>query len=216
MLINQALAKRLADVANMQKPVGAVVRLYVPLAQVPRPNLKLPIRTQEGFDAVVPGIRQAVRDVDRNLPLGEVATMEEVKAATLSGVSRPAGLIAEFAGVAVLLAGMGLYGVISFSLTQRRKEFGIRVALGARPGTVLMEVLRGALAMVGVGLMLGLAGAYGLTRMLTSFLFEVSPLDPFSLLLGCLAMTAIGLSAAFVPARQAARLDPMSTLREEG
>jgi predicted permease len=253
MLINQALAKRLADVAHIQKPVGSVVRLtgsdysgqketitdvqivgvirnerttspgaaepavvYVPLAQVPNPNLKLLIRTREGFDAVMPGIRRAVRDVDPNLPLGAVATMQEIKAGTLSGVIRPASLIAAFAGTAVLLAGMGLYGVISYSLTQRRKEFGIRVALGARPGTVLRQVLRDALGMVGVGLVLGLACAYAMTRILTSFLFEVSPLDPFSLALGCVAMTTIGLAAALIPARRAARFDPMFALREEG
>jgi predicted permease len=253
MLINQALAKRLADVAGIQEPIGAVVRLtgsdysgqtetrtdvqivgvirnerttspgaaeppvvYVPLAQVPNPNLKILIRTPEGFEAVMPAIRQAVRDVDPNLPLGEVATMQEIKAETLSGVSRPAGLIAAFAGIALLLAGVGLYGVIAYSLTQRRKEFGIRMALGAKPETVFLQVLRGALAMVGAGLLLGLAGTYAMTRILTSFLFEVSPLDPFSLLLGCAALTTIGLAAALIPARRAARVDPMLTLREEG
>jgi predicted permease len=253
MLINQALAKRLADVAHIQKPVGAAVRLtgsdysgqketitevqivgvirnerttspgsteppvaYVPLAQVPSPNVKLLIRTREGFDAVMPGIREAVRNVDPNLPLGEVATMREVKADTLSGVSRPAGLVAAFAGVAVMLAGVGLYGVISYSMTQRRKEFGIRMALGARPGTVLLQVLRGALGMVSVGLVLGLAGATAMTRILTSFLFEVSPLDTLSLMLGCVAMAMVGLAAALIPARRAARFNPMATLREEG
>jgi putative ABC transport system permease protein len=149
--------------------------VYVPLAQVPNPNLKILIRTPEGFEAVMPAIRQAVRDVDPNLPLGEVATMQEIKAETLSGVSRPAGLIAAFAGIALLLAGVGLYGVIAYSLTQRRKEFGIRMALGAKPETVFLQVLRGALAMVGAGLLLGLAGTYAMTRILTSFLFEVHP-----------------------------------------
>jgi ABC-type antimicrobial peptide transport system permease subunit len=189
---------------------------YVPLGQVPSPNVKILVRTQEGFGAVMPGIRKAVRDLDPNLALGEVATMEEIKAETLSGVSRPAGLIAAFAGVALLLAGVGLYGVISYSLTQRRKEFGIRVALGARPGTVLMQVLRSALGMVGIGLVLGLGSTYALTRILKSFLFEVSPLDPLSLALGCVAMATIGLAAALIPARRAARLDPVLTLREEG
>jgi putative ABC transport system permease protein len=252
-LINQALAKSLADVADIRKPVGAVVRLtgsdylgqketmtdvqivgvirnerttspgaeeppvvYVPLAQVPNQHVKILIRTREGFDAVMPGIRKAVREVDPNLPLGEVATMQEIKAETLSGVSRPAGLITAFAGVALLLTGVGLYGVISYSLTQRRKEFAIRVALGARPATVLRQVLRGALGMVGVGLVLGLAGVDAMTRILNSFLFEVSPLDPFSLLLGCVVMATIGLAAALIPALRAARFDPMFILREDG
>jgi putative ABC transport system permease protein len=253
MLINQALAKRLADVANIQKPVGTVVRLtgsnysgklgtmtdvqivgvirseqtaspgapdpvvvYVPLAQVPQPHVNLLIRTLSHSVAVMPGVRKAVSAVDPNLPLGEVATMQEIKNETLSGVSRPAGLIAGFAGVAVLLAGVGLYGVISYSLTQRRRELGIRVALGARPAALLGHVLRGALGMVSVGLVFGLAGAVGLTRILRSFLFEVSPLDPVSLALGCLAMASIGVLSALVPARRAARIDPVVSLREEG
>jgi ABC-type antimicrobial peptide transport system permease subunit len=168
------------------------------------------------MSAVMPGIRKAVSEVDPHLPLGETATMQQIKDETLSGVSRPAGLIAAFAGAAVLLAGIGLYGVIAYSLTQRRKELGIRMVLGARPATVLADVLRNALAMVSVGLVLGLAGAYALTRILTSLLFEVSPLDPLSLALGCVSMMAIGLAAAFVPAWRAARFEPMMSLREEG
>ncbi len=116
----------------------------------------------------------------------------------------------------MLLAGVGLYGVIAYSLTERRKEFGIRMALGAKPETVFLQILRGALRMLGAGLLLGLAGTYAMTRTLTSFLFEVSPLDLFSLLLGCAAMTTIGLAAALTPARRAARFDPMLTLREKG
>ncbi len=252
MLINQALQKRLADIASIQRPVGIEVRLtgsdylgkldtttnvrivgvirserttapgapdppvvYVPLAQVPNPNIKLLVRTQDAMPAVMPAIRKAIAEIDPNLPLGEVETMQQVKDATFSQVSRPAWLIGAFATIAVLLAAIGLYGVVAYSITQRRKELGIRVALGARPENVLIEVLRNALAMITAGLVIGLVGTYALTRILASLLFEVSPLDPFSLAIGCMAMAAIGVAAAYLPANKASHFDPMLSLRDE-
>ena len=101
-------------------------------------------------------------------------------------------------------------------MTQRRRELGIRIALGARSGNVLSHVLRNALTMVGVGIVFGLIGVYALTRILISLLFEVSPLDPLTLAIACISMTAIGLVAGFVPAHRAARFDPMASLRDAG
>jgi putative ABC transport system permease protein len=164
----------------------------------------------------MPGIRKAVGEIDPNLPLADVATMQQVREDTLSGISRPAWLIGAFASMAVLLSAIGLYGVVSYSVTQRRRELGIRMALGARSRDVLSHVLRSALAMVGVGLIFGLIGVYALTRILTNLLFEVSPLDPLALGVACFSMTAIGLLAGFLPARRAARFDPMVSLRDAG
>ncbi len=195
-------------------PDPAVV--YVPLAQAPNPNIKLLVRSQDGVAAVMPAIRQAVREIDPNLPLGDVATMQQVRDDTLSGISRPAWLIGAFASVAVLLSAIGLYGVVSYSVTQQRRELGIHIALGARPADVLSHVLRNALAMVGVGLVFGLIGVYALTRILTSLLFEVSPLDPLALAIACISMMAIGLVAGFFPAHRAARFDPVVSLRDAG
>jgi ABC-type antimicrobial peptide transport system permease subunit len=196
------------------RPDPAVV--YVPLAQAPSPHIKLLVRTYQGTAAIMPSIRQAVREVDPNLPLGDVATMQQVRDRTLIGISRPASLIGAFALVAVFLAGIGLYGVISYSVTQRRPEFGIRMALGARPGDLLSEVLRGALTMVGAGLLFGLVGVFALTRVLASLLYEVSPLDPLALTIACAAMVLIGLLAGFLPANRAAHVDPIATLRNAG
>jgi len=253
MVINQALAARLADVAGMKDPVGRTVRVscpgyiekrvflpeieiagvirservaspgypdppvvYVPLAQVPSTRISLVVRTQVQPATVLPAIREAVREVDRSLPLGDVATMAQVRDSTLSGTSRPAGLIGVFAAIAVLLAGIGLYGVISHAVTQRRREIGIRMALGARSRDVLSRVLRDALAMVAVGLVFGLLGAFALTRVMKSLLFEVSPLDPLALTVACVSMILIGLLAGLLPASRAARVDPVTTLRDEG
>jgi len=115
----------------------------------------------------------------------------------------------------VLLAAIGLYGVVSHAVTQQRREIGIRMALGARPVDVLSKV-RNALAMVTVGLMLGLLGALALTRVMKGMLFEVSPLDPPALAVACVSMVLIGLVAGFLPANRAARVDPVTTLRDEG
>jgi putative ABC transport system permease protein len=252
-VINQALAARLAEVARMKDPVDQVVRVstpgyletrvfipeveivgvirservsspgdsdppvvYVPLAQAPSPQVKLLIRTGTEMAAVMPAIREAVREIDPNLPLGDVATMQQVRDRTLSGASRPAGLIGAFAAIAVLLAAIGLYGVLSHTVTLQRREIGIRMALGAGATEVLSHVLRNALSMVAVGIVLGLLGTFALTRVMKNLLFEVSPLDPVALTVACFSIALIGLLAGFLPARRATSLDPVETLREEG
>ncbi len=253
-VINQALAAQLAEVAGITDPIGrtgqlsvpfysvwdtyladvaivGVIRnelvnypqssyrppvVYVPMAQAPWPYVRLVARTRGEPAAIVPAIREAVREVAPNLPLGDVATMEQVRERSLAGTSRPAWLIGAFAAVAALLAALGLYGVLAQSVTERRREIGIRMALGAHAGNVVTHVLRNALRLVVVGLVLGLAGAVALTRLMESLLFQVSPLDPLALVVACAAMVVVGLFASFVPARRAARVDPMRVLRDDG
>jgi putative ABC transport system permease protein len=200
--------------ASPGDPDPAVV--YVPLAQAPSPHVKFLVRTLEDAAAVMPSIREAVREIDPNLPLADVATMQQVRDRTLSGASRPAWLIGVFAVVAVFLAAIGVYGVISYSVTQQRREIGIRIALGARSSDVLSDVLGSALTLVIIGLVLGLIGAVALTRVMKGLLFELSPLDPAALAIACVSMVLIGLFAGFFPAHRAARLDPVVTLRDEG
>jgi putative ABC transport system permease protein len=251
-VINQALAARLADVAGLSKPLGKMVRLtsseygegqlrmlnvqiagiirnertaspgrpdppvvYVPLAQAPNPHIKILVRTRADA-AVLPAIRQAVRELDAGLPLGDIATMRQVRDRTLSGVSRPAWLIGSFALIAAVLSAIGLYGVVAYSVTRQRRELGIRMALGARPGMLVSHILRSALGMIAAGLLFGTAGVFMLTRVLRHLLFEVSPLDPLALTAACFSMAVIGFGAGWFPARRAARVDPVSTLREAG
>jgi len=118
--------------------------------------------------------------------------------------------------VAVLLAVLGLYGVLSHAVVQQRKDIGIRLALGATPGKIVSHILRDALLMVVVGLSLGLAGASALTRLMKGLLFQAPALDPLVLTTGCVAMGTISLLAAFVPANRASRIDPVNVLREDG
>ncbi|MGC4049980.1 MAG: ABC transporter permease [Paludibaculum sp.] len=195
-------------------PDPAVV--YVPMAQAPAAHMKLIVLAQTDVAAAVTSMRAAVRSVDPSLPLGEVATLERVRERSLSGASRPAWLIGVFALIAALLAGIGLYGVISHTVSQRRKEIGIRMALGARSGDVLRKVLGNAVLLVCAGLGLGLLGALALTRVMRSLLYEVSPMDPLAFAAGCVAMVGVGLLAGWLPAHRAAGVDPVTTLRDEG
>jgi putative ABC transport system permease protein len=190
--------------------------VYVPLAQAPHPNIKLLVATRRDVSSVLPGIRKTLSEIDPKLPLGDIATMQQVRDETLSGASRPAWLIGAFAAIAVFLCAVGLYGVVSYSVAQQRGELGIRIALGARSKNVVAHVLRNALSMIAAGLAFGLLGVYAVTRVLASSLFEVSPLDPVSIAAACLFMIAVGFLAGFLPARRAARFDPAITLRSAG
>jgi len=199
---------------GLQAPPEPVV--YVSLAQFPRQDISLVVRTRSEPAAEMPGIREAVRQIDPHLPLGEVRTMEQVKERSMLWVKQPTWLVGAFAGVAALLAALGLYGVLAHAVTQQRREIGIRMALGARPADVVSHTLRGAFSMLLVGLAAGLAGAFALTRVLKSLLFEVSTLDPAALALACVLMTLVGILAALIPASRAAGVDPMTVLRDEG
>jgi predicted permease len=190
--------------------------VYVPVAQVPRLDVKLIVQTHGEPAAALPGIREAVRQVDPNLPLGDVQTMRQVRDRTLSPGSRPAWLIGAFAVVAAVLAALGLYGVLAQVVAQRRREIGIRIALGASGRAIVSQVLRSAMTMVAAGLALGLLGAFALTRVMESLLFQVSPLDPVALTVACAVMIAVGLLAGFIPASRAASVHPVAVLREEG
>jgi ABC-type antimicrobial peptide transport system permease subunit len=141
--------------------------------------------------------------------------MAQVRQLTMTSKSEPAWIIGSFAAIAALLAALGLYGVLAHAVNQRRREIGIRMALGAARGDVLTHVLRNAALLVFIGLAVGVAGAFGLTGLMRSLLFEVSPLDPLAFALAALAMVVVGLLAALIPASRASRVDPVTALRTE-
>jgi ABC-type antimicrobial peptide transport system permease subunit len=156
-----------------------------------------------------------LRDLDPALPIAAVRTLEDVVEGSVARGRLTFLLLAAFAGTALLLAAIGLYGVIAYTVTQRTREIGIRLALGASPRRVLRQVLGQGLKLVVLGLILGALGAAGLTRLLASLLYQVSPADPLVFGGMALLLLAVALAAAWLPARRAAKVDPMVALRVE-
>ncbi len=188
---------------------------YVPIAQAPILWSKLAVRTVAGSASIVPSIREALRRVDSRVALADVRTVEELRELSLSGMKEPAWLIGIFAALSALLAALGLYGVVSHSVSQQQREIGIRMALGARSGEVLSMIVRSVLTTIAAGLVIGLGGAVALTRVTQSLLFEVSALDPFAFVAAAMVMALVGVTAAIVPATRATRVDPTTALRSE-
>jgi predicted permease len=195
---------------------------YLPMTQAPGVawqwidrTMTLAVRTQGDPVALAGAMRDAVWGVDRSLPVYSIGTMDDRRTASLASSRFSTMLLTVFGGIALLLAAIGVYGVISYGVTQRSQEIGIRVALGASHGRVLRLVVGHAAALTGVGLAVGLTGALLLSRFMGGLLYEVSPTDPPTLAAGVLVLALVALAAAVVPARRAARVDPAVALRAE-
>ena len=199
-----------ADLRLEQDPVA-----YVPIAQAPRLQVKLSARTANDPAAVMPMIRAIVGELDPMLALADIRTLEQVRQRSLSGLKEPAWLIAIFAALSAMLAALGLYGVVSHSVSQQRREIGIRMALGAHANDVLAMIVRNVTSMIVACVVIGVAGAAALTRVTTSLVFEVSALDPMAFGAAAITMAAVGVIAALIPASRATRVDPTTALRAE-
>jgi len=208
-----------ADVRQMGIDAPVKAEMYFPYEQVngfpwfsPR---GLVIRTSGDPMKLVSSVRQAVREVDPNQPLSNVATMAEVLEEEMSQRRIGMILLVTFAVLALLLASIGIYGVLAYFVTQHTNEIGVRLALGASPGVILRLVLKKGmgLAMLGVGL--GLAASFALTRMMASLLFGVKALDPLTFVAVPLLLAGVALLACYLPARRATKLDPLVALRYE-
>ncbi|HJQ24976.1 MAG TPA: ABC transporter permease [Blastocatellia bacterium] len=175
----------------------------------------LVVRTTDDPHRLVQTIREQVQAVDANLPVYDVKTMDERLARSLEARRFAVTLLGVFAALALLLAAIGLYGVIAYLVTQRSHEIGIRVALGASRADVLRLVLGQALQLALIGIGVGLAAALALTQFMSSLLFGVSPTDPLTFAAICIILTAVALLASYIPARRATRIDPMVALRYE-
>jgi putative ABC transport system permease protein len=193
--------------------LGSMV--YVPHRQSPWLGMMVAVRTTGEPLAFVNTIREEVRRLDPNLAIGRINTVERFAAASIAGRRFTTWLLAAFAGAALVLAAVGIYGVTAFGVSRRARELGIRLALGATPGRLLGSVVvrnaRGTL----VAALLGLAAAASLTSLLRSLLFEVTSTDWRALAAAPLGLLLVSLVATWLPARQALRQDPMKTLRGE-
>jgi putative ABC transport system permease protein len=188
---------------------------YEPLQQWYVPNMALHVRTAGEAKTLIARVRQEVKALDADLPVFNVKTMAEQKSRSLYAERMVATLLTAFGLLALLLAALGIYGVIAYSVSRRTREIGIRMALGARGGNVLALILRQGMAMVIIGVAFGLAGAFAATRVLASFLYGVSTTDPFTFALIALLLTVAAWLACYIPARRATKVDPMVALRYE-
>jgi predicted lysophospholipase L1 biosynthesis ABC-type transport system permease subunit len=192
-------------------PVGTH---YEPVSQVPVSSIYLVARTDGDPQLAVAGLRKAVSSIDPGLPLWEPLTMGERRDRSLITRRTPMLLALAFAGVALLLASVGVYGALAYQVTQRTREIGVRMALGAGLPVVFRLVLGDGLRMVGTGVAIGLAGAFVTSRALQSQLFGVRALDPFVLSIVAALLGLVALVACIVPAMRAARIDPVRALNE--
>ena len=205
-----------ADVrhANLVDPPRP--EIYWPQAQRGPLELTLVARTVSSNPlSLAPSIRRQIWSVDKNLPLFDIRSMDEVIDRRTAGPRSLAKVMGGPAAIALLMAALGLYGVLAFSVSQRTGEIGIRMALGARPADILNLVLRQGVLLLATGLVLGLAGALAVTRLLTSLLSGVSATDPATFLAVGGILLAVAMLACYVPARRAARVEPMAALRYE-
>ena len=203
------------NVNTLDAPVTPVI--YFPYTQDPEQDLNVVVRTRQDPLSLAGAVRGEIHSLDRGLPVFGVASMSQMIEDSPSTFTRryPAILIGVFAGVAMLLAAIGLYGVISYSVAQRTQELGVRIALGAQRRDIFRLVLGQGLAVTILGVGIGLAGSFALTRFLSSLLFEVGPNDPMIILSGVALMIIVALAASYFPTRRAANVDPLVALRYE-
>ena len=201
----------------MDKPAGP--ELYFQVRQVANnflgDNLSFVVRSSNESARLEGSIRSAVRELDPALPVYTLRGMNEVVSRSMVQPRFLAILLATFSGIALFLAAIGIYGVMAYSVAQRTQEIGVRMALGARPVHVLRLVFGQSLLMLSIGTVIGLAGAFALTRLMSTLLFEVTASDPLTYVSVVGLLTVVALLACYIPARRAAKVDPLIALRYE-
>lgn len=197
---------------DLGQPV-AKERLYYPLRQLPISGMGVVLKTDGDPRALVSELRAAVASIDPEQPLADVKTLDEWIGQSLEGRRTPTVLLALFGAVALILAAMGIYGVLAYGVAQRQRELGIRQALGADRPDILTLVLKEGLRTAGLGLVIGLIASAALTRYLSGLLFGVSALDPIVFLVVTLVLLAVAAAACYFPARRATGVDPVVALR---
>ena len=203
------------DVREWEWGEEKVAQVYLPYAQNPSRIMRLVVRTEGDPAAFTPTVRHAIEGVDPNQPVTEIRTMDEFLVAAVSQRRLSMLLLGSFAGIATLLAAVGIYGVMAYAVTQRSHEIGIRMALGAEPADVLRMVVGDGMRLAVIGLFFGIAASVVLTRYLESQLYGVKATDPTTFVGVVLGLAAIAVAACYFPARRATKVDPLVALRYE-
>jgi hypothetical protein len=189
--------------------------VYMPYAQRPNNSVTAAVRLRAAADGVLPGLRAAVASLDGDLALSDVRLLDERLREQETAPGAIAALLAAYAGLAVSLAALGVAGVVAHGVSQRTREIGIRMAVGARGRDVVSMIVREGVVMTAIGLAAGVAVALGAARAMESLLFGVTPSDPATFTAVALVLLAVASVAAYVPARRATRVDPTIALRGE-
>jgi putative ABC transport system permease protein len=189
--------------------------LYIESPTAPYAYLTLVVRTSGDPAALLPSIRAAIRSLDKSVPISEVETMDKVVSESTAQSRFYLVLLSVFAIVAVILAGVGIYGVMSYSVSRRTQEIGIRMSLGAQPQDVLKLVVVHGMIQAISGIVVGLAGALALTRLMRGLLYGTRATDPMTFTTVATLLSAVAIAASYIPARRATKVDPMVALRDE-
>jgi|SRR5579859_1253136 len=189
--------------------------IYAPFAQMPNQAMALAVRTTMDTQAVVTAVKQAVWSVDRGQPVFQIRSMDEYLSLASTAPRISTALLAVFACVSMLLAALGIHGVVSYGVAQRTREFGVRMALGSTPGQLKALVIGNGIKTAGMGLAAGMAGAAALASTLRTLLYGVAPLDPAVMAGVAAVLLTVALIANYIPARRATRLDPVKALHQE-
>jgi putative ABC transport system permease protein len=216
---NNAPMRVVVGVAGDVKAEGlgspSIAESYVPYAQLPFAPMSVVVRTEIAPANMVPTLTTEVQSLDSALPLLHIKTLDEYVSDSIVGTRFEAVLLGTFGILAFLLTAVGLYGVISYTVAQRTRDIGIRLALGADRSAILGMVVKNGTLLAGAGTLIGLATAFLLTRLIASLLYGVGPTDPLTFLCVPIALIAVAMLASYVPARRAAKVDPMVALRYE-
>jgi putative ABC transport system permease protein len=203
--------------AGLDRPAGT--ELYLPYQQpagAGNSDMYVVMRTPAGDPRSLAGVvREQLNEIDPSLPLADVRLMEDVVTRAQARPRFLTLLLSLFSGVALAIATVGIYGVVSYSVARRTKEFGLRMVLGARGGDVLGLVMKQGAGMVAIGIVAGLVTAFGLTRLMASLLFGVTATDLPTFAAVTIVLFGVALAACYIPARRATRVDPIQTLRYE-
>jgi putative ABC transport system permease protein len=203
------------DIRQTNLSDGPAPGIYIPYTQEPMPWQTLAVRTKHDPTGLAGLIRHEVAGLDPGQPLGRVATLDELMEASTAQPRFRTFLLGSFAGIALLLSAIGIYGVMAYTVSRRTREVGVRMALGARPVDILKLIFGESMILTLLGVALGLVGAYAVTRVMRTLLFGVTSTDPFTFTSVTLLLCSVALLASYIPTRRAMRVDPMAALREE-